>query len=67
MQSRWKALPHFIREVEEDRRTVLQQEYEILLPHQLDGYIETAIERSIHHLRKKGVRVDISKASSPND
>ncbi|MGI1807125.1 zinc dependent phospholipase C family protein [Exiguobacterium sp. TDN 0502] len=57
MQSRWKALPHFIKDLEEDRRTVLQQEYDILLPLQLDGYIETAIERSIYHLAEKGLKI----------
>lgn len=66
VQSRWKALPHFIREVEEDRRTVLPQEYDILLPCQLDGYIETAIERSIHHLGEKGLKINPAKESSPN-
>lgn len=66
VQSRWKALPHFIREVEEDQRTVLPQEYDILLPHQLDGYIETAIERSIHHLGEKGLKIDPAKESFLN-
>ncbi|WP_410501363.1 hypothetical protein RIF24_09255 [Exiguobacterium acetylicum] len=67
MQSRWKALPHFVREVEEDRRTVLPQEYDVLLPCQLNGYIETAIERSIHHLCEKGLRIDTSKELFSND
>ncbi len=66
VQSRWKALPHFIREVEEDRRSVLPQEYDILLPCQLDGYIETAIERSFHHLGEKGLTIVPTKESSPN-
>jgi len=67
MQSRWKALPHFVREVEEDRRTVLPQEYDVLLPCQLNGYIETAIERSIHHLCEKELRTDTSKELFSND